>query len=462
MEVRANNFVRAADIAVRDESLQAAVSEGTRRAADGRRRAMFDGGAAHGQALRQQAAAAKRRALRDLPELLETAERRLTERGVQVLWAEDDVEARAQLLEIARRHGARRVVKSKSMMTEEIALNEALEAEGIEVIETDLGEYILQLNGERPSHIVAPVVHKSKASIRDLFVERLGMRPTDDAAVMTQVARARLREAFLTADMGISGGNFIVAESGTVHLVTNEGNGRMVTSLPRVHVAVVGIEKIVATLDDYATLVQVLARSASGQKLSVYNSVIGGARRPDDPDGPETVYVLLVDNGRSRIYGSGYAEALACIRCGACLNVCPVYEATGGHAYGWVYGGPIGAVVTPLLVGLDRASPLPFASTLCGACREACPVDIDLPRMLLDLRADLVEAGRTPASWNVGMRLWAGAMGTPRRFRWAHRLGASATRRLPFHRLPGPLAGWARHRRLPRFSQRLFQEQERG
>ncbi len=367
MKNQAGQFVQRAAVAVTDTQVRAAVAQGTHTAYRKRQIAMGETSPEHGEAMRQQSAAIKRHALNNLADLLEMAETRMQANGIQVLWAADAAEARLQVLEIARRHDAHMIVKSKSMVTEEIALNDALEAEGIETIETDLGEYILQLNQEPPSHIVAPVIHKSKESIRQIFETRIQMPPTDDAAVMAHYARLQLlRAAFLSADMGVSGGNFIIAETGTVCLVTNEGNGRMVTSLPRVHVAVVGIEKIVATLEDYATLTQVLPRSATGQKMSVYTHMINGPRRQEDGDGPEQVYVMLVDNGRSNIYTTGYAEALACIRCGACLNACPVYEVAGGHSYGWVYPGPIGAVVTPLLTGMENATPLPYASSLCG------------------------------------------------------------------------------------------------
>ncbi len=448
MKVKSKQFIPSARIAVRDAQLQAAVATSTTNSDQARQAAMFAFGHAHGEQMRQQAAAAKRRALNNLPELLERAEAAMQANGIQVLWAEDGPEACQHVLDIARRHGTRRVVKSKSMLTEEIALNAALETAGIAVFETDLGEYIVQLAGEPPSHIVGPALHMSKETIRDLFVRELDMPPTDSAEAMTQFVRQRLRRQFLDADMGISGGNFIIAETGTLCLATNEGNGRMATSLPPVHVAVVGIEKIVETPEDYATLAQILARSSTGQTVTVYNHMISGPRRADEADGPEHVYVILVDNGRSAIYDGDYAEALACLRCGACLNTCPVYRATGGHAYGWVYSGPIGAIVTPLLAGLEHASPLPYASSLCGKCKAVCPVDIDIPRMLLALRRDLVEQGHGAPLWNLGMRGWALASRSPRLFD----LGSRALRwgaRLAPRRLPGPAGGWTRYRDLP-------------
>ena len=458
MRSQAAKFVAAARRALADPPLQDAVKRATDTAARKRDLAMFAHGRDHGEALRQQAAAARRRALSRLPELLEQAEAHLTANGATVLWAADAAEVCAHVLDIAARHHVRRVTKSKSMVSEEVGLNDALAEAGIEVLETDLGEYIIQLAGEPPSHIVTPVIHKSKEAIRDLFVQRLGMPPTDDAATMARFARGHLRAAFLSSDMGISGGNFIIAETGTLCLVTNEGNGRMVTALPRVHVALVGIEKVVATLEEYVLLTQVLPRSATGQAMAVYTHMINGPRRAGEPDGPEALYVVLVDNGRSAIYDTSYAEVLGCIRCGACINACPIYEATGGHAYGWVYPGPIGAVLTPLLTDLKDASALPHASSLCGKCKEVCPVDIDLPRMLLDLRYDLVEAGHMPWLWDAGMRAWSTATRSPRLFHSAARAAQIGQGLLPQGRqVPlGPLGGWTASRELPRFARQPF------
>jgi L-lactate dehydrogenase complex protein LldF len=456
MKNQADQFIQRAAVAVSDTQVRAAVAQGTHTAFCKRQIAMGETSPEHGEVMRQQAAAIKRHALNHLADLLEMAEAKMQANGIRVLWAADAAEARSQVLEIAHQHDVHKIVKSKSMVTEEIALNDALEAAGIETIETDLGEYILQLNQEPPSHIVTPVIHKSKESIRKIFETRIQMPPTDDAEEMARYARVQLRAAFLSADMGISGGNFIIAETGTVCLVTNEGNGRMVTSMPRVHAAVVGIEKIVATLEDYATLTQVLPRSATGQKMSVYTHMINGPRRMEDGDGPEHVYVILVDNGRSNIYASGYTEALACIRCGACLNACPVYEVVGGHSYGWVYPGPIGAVVTPLLTGVENATPLPYASSLCGSCKQVCPVDIDIPRMLLDLRRDLVEAGQTEKIWSLGMQAWSFGTRSPLLFRLAGAAAGLASRVFPDARLPGPLAGWSKYRKNPSFAKKPF------
>jgi L-lactate dehydrogenase complex protein LldF len=461
MDVKSNDFVAIADIAIANPELQKAVALGTYNGYSKRLHAMFVDGQDHGELLRQQAKEAKRRALRDLPELLEKAEANLIANGFDVLWAADADEANRLTLEIIQRHGARLISKGKSMLTEEIGLNHAVEAAGMRVVETDLGEYIIQLNNEPPSHIIAPVIHKTKDEIRDIFIEKLGMESTDDAGTMVAFARDKLREEFVTADLGISGGNFLIAETGSLSLVENEGNGRMCTTMPNVHIAFIGIEKIVATLEDYAVLNQLIARSGTGQTMAVYSNIINGPRRPDEVDGPEHVYIILVDNGRSRIYGTDYAEALACIRCGACLNACPVYRSTGGHAYGWVYSGPIGAVLTPLFVGLENAKPLPYASSLCGACKQACPVDIDLPRMLLDLRADEVEEDITSPLWDTAMRLWSIGMES----RWRYELGGTAARAAqPIansvlgHRMPGVLGHWTQNRDFPEFAPKPFRQ----
>jgi len=459
MKIESNNFVALADISISDGHVPEAVGAGTRTAFNRRLGAMFATSAPHGEVMRQQAAEAKRRALRKLPDLLELAEAKLTENGFTVLWAEDAAEAKQHMLDIVARHGSKHIAKSKSMVTEEIALNDTLIAAGAHVVETDLGEYILQINDEHPSHIVAPVIHKSKAEIRQVMQDKIGMPYLEDAQAMVAFAREKLRVEFLQADMGVSGANFIIAETGSLCLNTNEGNGRMVTTLPKVHVAFVGIERIVENLDDYATLTQVLPRSGTGQNLTVYTNMING---PCHDGGPEHLYVIFVDNGRSRIYANEkYTESLACIRCGACLNACPVYRSTGGHAYGWVYGGPIGAVVTPLLVGIDKATPLPNASSLCGSCKQVCPVDIDIPRMLLDLRHDIVEMKQTEFMWNASMKAWEKVCASPRLFEMGGK-AARAALTIGMDRLvPNPLGQWKQQRDFPNFAAKSFRQQWR-
>ncbi|HSD83523.1 MAG TPA: LutB/LldF family L-lactate oxidation iron-sulfur protein, partial [Anaerolineae bacterium] len=364
--------------------------------------------------------------------------------GGRVHWAADAAEAQHIIGEIVQVNHVQRVVKSKSMVSEEIHLNHALEALGCEVIESDLGEYIIQLAGETPSHIITPVIHKTKEQVGALLRDKINMPPTEEAAEMTAFVRAKMREIFLTADMGISGANFGVAATGTIVTVTNEGNGRMTTTCPRIHVAVMGIERLVPTLDDLSVMLQVLARSATGQKLSVYTNLITGPRRAHEPDGPDELHVVLIDNGRSKILGTEIAEILYCIRCGACLNACPVYREIGGHAYGSVYPGPIGSVVTPALYGVAAWSELPHASSLCGACREVCPVRIDLPGLLLKLRHQTAEAGKTPKSLQAGLRAFRVAGTHPTLYRLGLKFAGFGTRLIAsrgwIKRLPGPLA----------------------
>jgi len=461
MELNPNKFSEQAVIAIEDIQLQTALDRGTSNA-DGRRRIAF-AELDDPYGLRQQGRGAKLRALADLPDLLEQMEQNVTANGGHVLWASDAAEARQHVLDICRKKGLKRGVKSKSMATEEIELLPALTANGIKMVETDLGEYIVQVNESHPSHIVMPVMHMTKEQVRDLFMNKLGMPPTNEAADMTAFARKLLREEFLNADFGMSGGNFMIAETGTVVIVTNEGNGRLSTGLPPVHIAVVGIEKIVPTWEDFATLVQLLPRSGTGQRMTVYVNAFGGPARAGEPDGPEEFYLILLDNGRSDIYATEYTEALACIRCGACLNTCPVYNAVGGHSYGSVYSGPIGAIVTPLLKGKENAVPLPFASSLCGACKQACPVDINIPDMLLKLRHDL--EGEQDVIWQLGLKAWQFGNQHPLLFEMGGKAASAATRVLAdmmgsdhIEALPPPLNGWTDYRDFPTFAPESFRE----
>ncbi|NTV64248.1 MAG: iron-sulfur cluster-binding protein, partial [Oscillochloris sp.] len=410
-------------------------------------------------------------ALAHLDELLVQLATKVESRGGTVCWASDATEARRYITELARARGVRTVVKSKSMASEEIQLNHALESVGVEVVETDLGEYIIQMAGETPSHIIAPSIHKTREQVSDLFNQHLGMPPTDDIPTMTQTARRALRQRFLQADMGISGVNFGVADEGAVVVVENEGNARLSTTLPRIHVAIMGIERIVARMEDLGVMLQVLARSATGQRLSVYTSIISGPARASEEDGPEEFHLVLLDNGRSKILGGPYAEALLCIRCGACLNACPVYQAIGGHAYGGVYSGPIGAVLTPLLQpDLPDAFMLPQASSLCGACQEVCPVRIALPDLLLRLRADGVKAGKAPSAEKAAMKGYRLIMNNPVLYRTGGRAARLGSRLLArkgrIRRLPPPLHLWTHGRDFPAirgaksFSE-LWEERER-
>lgn len=469
MERSPNQFPQAALNALKNPTLQTAMERGTQNGVNSRLRAM--GELPHADQLRQQGRAAKQRALNHLPDLLAQFEAQINARGAQVLWAEDAAEANRLILEIAQKHGVKKVVKGKSMVTEEIGLNPVLEGAGLEVIETDLGEFIVQLDHDTPSHIVAPIIHKTREQVRDLFMDRLQMPASDDPAVMTAHARAHLRQEFLSADMGITGANFLIAETGTAVIVTNEGNGRMTSSLPKVHVIAAGIEKIVPTLEDFGTLLQILTRSATGQKMSVYTHLMSGPASPQDPDGPDSMYVVLIDNGRSRFYGEQYAEVLLCLRCGACQHVCPVYQNVGGHAYGAVYGGPIGSVLTPLQQGVENAQPLPYASSLCGACQTACPVMINLPDMLLRLRADLVSGGHAEPIMQMGIKAWARVMQSPRLYALGGTAARAGTRFLAkggeaITALPGILGNWTDQRDFPAFApqsfHQLWREREQG
>lgn len=372
--------------------------------------------------------------------------------GGKVFFAADASEARDYVVGVARGAAARTAVKSKSMVSEEIGLNRALEDAGIEPIETDLGQYIVQLAGEPPSHIVAPAIHKSKGDVTELFSRVAGTELPNDAFALTAFARRRLRAQFLSAELGISGVNLAVASSGTLCLVTNEGNGRMCTSMPKSHVAIMGMERVVWDFEQLAVILNLLARSNTGQKLSQYTSLIHGPRRAEEPEGPEESHLVILDNGRSGILGSRYHSALRCIRCGACLNVCPVFRQVGGYAYDPVYSGPIGAVITPLLKDTKEAAELPHASTLCGACTEVCPVKIPLHDHLLYLRQDR-SAEQASVGERTAYKAWSLAWATPRRFAWsrgASRLLGRVTRGRSLRLLPLPVIGrWTRGRFLP-------------
>jgi L-lactate dehydrogenase complex protein LldF len=419
-----------------------------------------------GEALRDRARQIKEEAISDLDSHLARLEESVTKLGGTVHWARSGDEACEIILDLALKNRVRRVVKSKSMVTEEIELNEAFERAGIEAVETDLGEYIVQIAGERPFHILAPAVHKSRGDIAELFAEKLGATGLKEAGEMTQAARASLRGKFLSADMGVTGANFAVAETGTIVLVENEGNIRLSTTLPRIHVALVGIEKVIPRLDDLRVFLKILARSASGQKMSSYVSFITGARRDGESDGAREFHLILLDNGRTRILADEEKrESLYCLRCGACLNVCPVYQKIGGHAYGSVYSGPIGSIITPPLAGLERSQDLPFASTLCGACKEICPVKINIPHVLLRLRAEWSEGGRDRVkgpspSEKLAMRLWAFVMRHPRLYTLAFRTAAFFQGPLlkdgRFQSLPPPFAGWTENRDFPPLARRSF------
>ena len=378
------------------------------------------------EAARRRCQEIKREAVNHLDQYLLQFEENVIARGGHVFWAEDSEQACAYICELAQRHGVKTVVKSKSMVTEEIELAPALEKLGVKVWETDLGEYIVQLRHEPPYHIVTPAMHLNRQQIRELFREKLGEDiPDADPQKLVALARRKLRQAFFSAEMGISGANFIVADAGAIAISTNEGNGRLSTSLPRVHVAVTGIEKVIPRLEDLATLWPVLATSGTGQPVTTYGTLIGGARRGGEVDGPEEFHVVLVDNGRTRLLANAEErEVLHCIRCGACLNICPVYRHIGGHSYGTIYPGPIGSVLTPHLRGQEFAH-LSAASSLCGACTSVCPVRIDLHHHLLHNRRDSAAAGQTKWRERMMFKMWRSAMLRPR----LYALGGGVMRR---------------------------------
>ncbi len=415
--------------------------------------------------LRKRARAIKEDVLTHLDDYLgQLADSVRKRRGV-VHWAKDGAEAKEIILALAKDRGVKHVVKSKSMVTEEIELNEALEAAGIRPVETDLGEWIIQLAHEKPSHIIAPAIHKTRRQVADLFSERLNRPLPADIEVLTATAREQLRQEFLRADMGISGVNFAIAETGTLALVTNEGNGRMVTSVPRVHLAIMGMEKVIPTLDDLMVFLKILARSATGQKTSTYVSLITGSRREGELDGPKELHLLILDNGRSRYLNGPFREALYCIRCGACLNVCPVYRQVGGHAYGSTYPGPIGILLTSMLQGPGGSRELASASSLCGACEQVCPLNINIPHMLLELRREAVGDRKVSRSERAAFHLMATVLQHPRLYRLATKVGRLLQR--PFlrgeriDRLPFLLSRWTAYRDFPPLSPKTFRERWR-
>ncbi len=416
-------------------------------------------------ALRDQARDIKDHVLGHLDYYLERFEARVRDGGGQVHWCRDSEAARQAVLAICRRLDAKTVTKGKTMIGEEIALNAFLEEHGIEPVETDLGEYIIQLRHEPPSHIIAPAIHVSKEQVADAF--RAAHRDLDpdralgEASTLLAEARAELRDKFLQADVGITGANFLVAETGSAVIVTNEGNGDLTQTLPKAHIVLASLEKLVPTLEDACTILRVLARSAPGQEASVYTTFATGPRRPDDPDGPGEFHVVLLDNGRSAMLGTEFQDMLRCIRCGACLNHCPVYAAVGGHAYGAVYSGPMGAVLTPWLVGIEAAGHLPNASSFCGRCEEVCPMRIPLPRMMRQWRTREFEAGHAPAAYRYGLPLWAWVARRPALYRWLadpamRALAALGRRKGRFRRLP-LAGGWTRYRDFPAPQGKTFQ-----
>jgi L-lactate dehydrogenase complex protein LldF len=454
MTITSPAFKQNARAALADAQLQRALSKGLgfveRRRLAAERLPEFD-------ALRDAARDIKNHALAHLDLYLEAYEARATAAGGEVHYAVTAAEARAIVLAICRSVSAKTVTKGKTMIGEEIGLNEFLEQNGIQPVETDLGEYLIQIRHEMPSHIIAPAIHLNKDQVEADFRRVHTHLPKDrnltEPATLLAEARGVLRERFLAADVGITGANFLVAETGTSIIVTNEGNGDLTQTLPKIHIVLATIEKLVPTLEDVSTLLRVLARSATGQDMSVYTTLSTGPRRRDDPDGPGEYHVVILDNGRSSMLGGEFADMLRCIRCGACMNHCPVFNAIGGHAYGWVYPGPMGAVLTPALIGVDKAGHLPNASTFCGRCEEVCPVRIPLPRMMRSWREREFERHLSPATVRGGLRFWAFFAKRPGLYGVATALAARALGLLGrsrgrFRWLP-LASGWTRHRDFP-------------
>lgn len=452
-----------------DPPLQKAIYAATGRLMDHRRAVVTPEVLPDYQELRTAANAIKRHTLENLDYYLEQLEANVTRRGGKVVWCKDGAEVAGFLARLAKEKNARLVVKSKSMTTEEIDLNDKLEEAGIETVETDLGEFIIQLLRQKPYHIVAPALHLTRYEVADVFTQRLGVERETVIEKQTMIARRVLREKFLAADIGVSGANFLVAGDGAVVLCTNEGNARLTTTAPRIHVAVAGIEKLVPRAADLAVFLKLLGRSATGQPLTVYTSFLSGPRREGEIDGPQEFYLVLLDKGRTQVLANPEKrQSLFCIRCGSCLNHCPVYRKIGGHNYPWVYSGPLGAVISPLYQGMMHDPWLPFASSLCGACADVCPVKIELPKLLLEHRDEIV---RTKAAQGrgrlekLGFRLWAWLMRHPKLYELAGTAGSVIASgdsgwmtRLPGLMNIGPGKAWTSQRDMPALAPQSFRQ----
>ena len=460
MDVSSPRFKEKAVIALANPTLRQALGQSRKGFVN--KRAELVAALPEFEALRDQARDVKDHVLENLDHYLERFDSAVTAAGGHVHWARDAEEARNIILDICERVQARTITKGKSMVSEEVNLNAALEARGYTVVETDLGEYIIQLAKEPPSHIIAPAIHKTKEQVSELFeAAHGGPRKTTVADLVTE-ARLVLRDKYFKADVGITGGNYLVAETGSSIIVTNEGNGDLTQTLAKVHIVTSGIERIVPTLEDVSLFLRILARSATGQETETYTTLSTGPRRPGDVDGPEEFHVVLVDNGRSKMLGGKFQDMLRCIRCGACMNHCPVYGAVGGHAYGWVYPGPMGSVLTPLFVGLDATYDLPNACTLNGRCQSVCPVRIPLPELLRELRHQQHQRGISPPVQRRALGVWRFVAERPGLYQFANRLAARALkglggrdgrlRHLPF------AGGWTALRDLPAPEGKTFLE----
>ncbi len=462
MQITAPRFRQNADKALNDAQLQRALTNVQRGFIDKRRKAVD--ALPEFEALRDAARDIKTHTLDHLDLYLETYEKNVTAAGGHVHWAETADDARRTILEICRKVGAKTMTKGKSIISEEIGINAFLEENGIQPVETDLGEYIIQLRHEPPSHIIAPAVHVNadqvEADFRRLHTHLDKDRDLTEPETLLAEARGVLRDKFLAADVGMTGANFLVAETGTSIIVTNEGNGDLTQTLPRIHIVIASIEKIVPTLEDASTILRVLARSATGQDMSVYTTFSTGPRRQGDVDGPEEYHVVILDNGRTSMLGTEFQEMLRCIRCGACMNHCPVYHALGGHAYGSMYVGPMGAVLSPAIFGLENAKHLPNASTFCGRCEAVCPMRIPLPKLMRHWREKEFERGLSPATQRAGLKVWAYFARRPALYRFVTRvamgvLAGLGRRRGRFRALP-LAGGWTKHRDMPAPAAKTF------
>lgn len=468
-EIKTHEFMKASKKVLADDKFQSFLSRSMGTFDGARQEAIDEITLERWEELREKGRAIKRHTLNNLDHYLELLDKRVTENGGVVHFARDSREACEIVGRIARSQKLKLAIKSKSMVSEEIDLNAFLNNMGVEPVETDLGEYIIQLAEETPFHIIAPAMHKSKEEVADLFERKIDKPNLKNIGEMAGAARERLREKLISADLGITGANFLVAETGTVALVTNEGNGRFCTSVPRVLVSITGMEKVIPSLEDLGIFMRLLPRAATGQRISSYVTHVSGPRGPSDEDGPEEFHLVIVDNGRSRLLeDEDLRESLYCIRCGACLNACPVYRKVGGHSYGWVYPGPIGSVVSPVLVGLTKSKDLPHASSLCGACRDVCPIKINIPHMLLKLRSKLAEGDiATERKISILEKLMAKTycwiMGSPKVLALTRRLCRWLQVPLVdmglirFMRLP-PFYQWTHSRDLPRLSRKPFSE----
>ena len=442
-----------------DPRLQAAIYSASGRLMDHRAHAVAKDVLPEYQDLRTQANQIKKHTIDNLDYYLEQLEANVVAHGGKVIYCRDGEEVADFVLGLAKKNGARLIVKSKSMTSEEIHFNERLEHHQLEAVETDLGEYILQLAHQRPYHIVAPALHMTRYDVADVFTKRLGVEKEVVPENQTKIARVVLREKFLQADIGVTGANFLIADSGAVVVVENEGNARLSSSAPKIHIAVAGIEKLIPRAQDLAVFLDLLGRSATGQPLTVYTSFLSGPRRADEIDGPDEFYLVLLDNGRTKLLADPEKrQSLYCIRCGACLNHCPVYRKIGGHNYPWVYSGPIGAIITPQFHSITENGWLPFASSLCGACAEVCPVKIQIPKLLLKLRSEVTEAKRRQGSGGaerMAFRIFAWVMARPAIYSLGGRIGAKLARLVP---PVGPLKNWASQRVLPRPAKQSFRQ----